>query len=189
MEAIMVEFHKGRRAFLGATAGAGALALAGGRAAAGGGQAAYDAGEDSFAYEVQLGEEEWRERLTEEEFVVLRNRFTEIPKTSDLWDNTAEGIYCCRGCGLPLYDSVWKVELDIGYAFFRMGRENALLMGIDGEPPYGDTSMATEDSPFGPLIETRCRRCGSHMGHILLVRGDVLHCINGTALTFEPATA
>ncbi len=36
------------------------------------------------------------------------------------------------------------------------------------------------------LIEAHCRRCGSHLGHILNVQGDILHCINGTALTFTP---
>lgn len=183
----MAQFDGGRRAFLGVSAGA--LVLGGARGAAAGGTPAFDAGEDAFQYEVRRTDEEWRERLTSDEHVVLRKRLTEIPRTSELWDNTAEGTYCCRGCGLALYDSVWKVELDIGYAFFRMGRENALLMGIDGEPPHGDTAGMDEESPFGAMIEVRCRRCGSHMGHILNVQGDVLHCINGIALTFEPTAA
>ena len=183
----MAEFDGGRRAFLGATAGAGALALTNGRAAATEGAAAVQAAAtDGFRYEIQLADEEWRERLTQDEHAVLRERFTELPASSELWNNTAEGVYACRGCGLELYDSVWKVELDKGWAFFHQSREDTLLMGIDGEPPEG---MMDPKSPFGALIETHCRRCGSHMGHILTVEGRTLHCINGIALTFEPVAA
>lgn len=183
----MGEFDGGRRAFLGTAAGAGALALTTGRAAAEPDAAAVEVeGEDRFEYEVRLSEEEWRERLTEDEYVVLREHLTELPGTSELWDNTVEGVYACRGCGLELYDSVWKVELDKGWAFFQQSREDTLLMGIDGRPPEG--MMDASDS-FGALIETHCRRCGCHMGHILTVEGQTLHCINGIALTFEAAAA
>ena len=181
----MSDFDGGRRAFLGASASAGAIAFATGRGAAAGGEPAVEMGEDAFRYEVQLPDAEWRERLSEEEYVVLRKGSTELPQSSELWDETAEGVYGCRGCGLALYDSVWKVELDIGYAFFRQSRENAILMGIDGDPPYG----TDDDGPFGAMIETHCRRCGSHLGHILGVRGDTLHCINGISLTFAPTSA
>lgn len=57
-----------------------------------------------------------------------------------------------------------------------------MLMGIDGEPPSG---MA--DDKATATIEVHCRRCGSHMGHVLKVEGQVVHCINGKALDFDPA--
>lgn len=181
------EFDERRRAFLSKGLGAGVGALAAGGGIAGAARAA-GGEDDAFAYEIQLTDEEWREQLTEEAYVVLRKGITEIPKTSALWNETADGVFCCGGCDLPLYDSVWKVELDIGYAFFRQSRENAILMGIDGEPPYGGSAMA-DDSPFRALIEAHCRRCGSHLGHLLTIRGETLHCINGTALAFQPSSA
>jgi len=60
----------------------------------------------------------------------------------------------------------------------------SVLTGIDvPQEAYG------MGSDWPNLIETHCRRCGSHLGHILLVDGDVLHCINGTALHLEPDAA
>jgi len=166
----------GRRAFLGGSA-VSALALTqGARAEPATGS------DDNFRYEVIRSDEEWREMLSPTEYVVLRKRSTELPKTNPLWNNTADGNYNCRGCDLTVYDSVWKVELDKGWAFFSQSRENAILMGIDGEPPDG---MTAQSGP-GAMIEAHCRRCGSHMGHILSVDGDTLHCINGTSLSFLP---
>lgn len=171
-----------RRAFLGATA-VSALALArGGPSPAFAGTP--DTAGDRFGYEITRTEAEWREMLSPSEHAILRKGSTELPKSNPLWNNTAEGTYCCRGCELTVYESVWKVELDKGWAFFRQSRENAVLMGVDGAPPDG---MANGDEPFGALIEAHCRRCGSHLGHILTVEGKTLHCINGTSLRFLPA--
>jgi len=168
-----------RRAFLGGSAlSALALAQAAAPRAAAGQQTGTD---ETFTYEITRTDAEWRDMLSPPEYVILRKRSTELPKTNPLWNNTAKGIYCCRGCDLTVYDSIWKVELDKGWAFYQQSRENAVLMGIDGAPPYGMT-----DGP-GALIEARCRRCGSHLGHILSVEGDTLHCINGTSLRFLPA--
>lgn len=170
-----------RRAFLAGSA-VSALVLGQRRAQAGTGAGA----EDTFVYEVTRSEEEWRGMLDKAEFNILRMGGTELPKTHPLWNNTAEGTYCCRGCDLTLYDSVWKVELDKGWAFFRQSRENTILMGIDGQPPEG---MGSDDGRPPAMIEAHCRRCGSHLGHILTVEGETLHCINGTSLQFRDATA
>jgi len=140
-------------------------------------------GADDFTYEVTRTDAEWREMLSPAEHSILRKNSTELPKTNPLWNNTADGTYCCRGCDLTVYDSVWKVELDKGWAFFSQSRENSILMGIDGQPPYG---MADPNAP-GAMIEAHCRRCGSHLGHILKVEDKALHCINGTSLQFRPA--
>ena len=167
-----------RRSFLKASAISGlGLAGAGTALANPGGENGAD-----FVYEVSRTEAEWREMLETEEYNILRKRSTELPKTNPLWNNTAEGVYCCRGCELSIYDSVWKTELDKGWAFFKQSRQDAVLMGIDGSPPDG-----MDPNGFGALIEARCRRCGSHLGHILSVEGEALHCINGTSLQFRPA--
>ena len=175
----MIQSPLGRRAFLGGSA-LSAVALAQGASA---GPTSGTGG--GFAYEVTRTDAEWRQFLSRPEYVVLRKGSTELPKSHPLWNNTAEGIYCCRGCDLTAYDSVWKVELDKGWLFFKQSRENAVLMGIDGAPPEG---MAPEGGP-GALIEAHCRRCGSHLGHILTVEGDTLHCINGTSLNFRPSVS
>ena len=145
-----------------------------------------DSATDAFAYEITRTDAAWRDMLSSEEYVILRKGSTELPKSSALWNNTAKGTYCCRGCELTVYDSVWKVELDKGWAFFKQSRENAILMGIDGDPPDG---MNPEDDRFGAIIEAHCRRCGSHLGHILPVEGKTLHCINGISLQFRPTAA
>lgn len=141
--------------------------------------------EDVFEFEVTRSEAEWRDRLSTEEYNVLRKASTELPRSSDLWNNTAEGIYCCKGCDLTVYDSIWKVELNKGWAFFAQSRKDTVMMGIDGAPPDG---MVDLNNPFGAIIEAHCRRCSSHLGHILTVEGKTLHCINGASLTFQAAS-
>lgn len=123
-----------------------------------------------FAYEIQYSDAEWRERLTPAEYQVLRKGGTE-PRNSHRYTQTsAEGTYHCKGCALPIYPSTHKINLDIGWVFFHHAMPDSVLTGIDKDQ-----------------IEAHCRRCGSHLGHILAVEGEVLHCINGTALEFIPA--
>ncbi len=177
----MSHFPLKRRAFLGASA-VSALAIASGQKAIANTTTGAD---DTFSYEISRTEDEWRAMLSKDEYDVLRKASTELPKTSPLWDNVANGTYSCRGCELTLYDSVWKVEVLMGWAFFSQSRENTVMMGIDGEPP----DAYPPDSRFGAIIESHCRRCGSHLGHILTVEGKTLHCINGTSLQFTASTA
>jgi len=169
-----------RRAFLAGTAG-GAIAASTFSTPA-------RAERDSFVYEVQRTEDEWRAMLTKGEYKILRENDTELPKTSDLWQEERAGTYACRGCDLTIYDSVWKEPLDIGWVFFAQSEPDTVLMGIDGSPPYGN-QMGEGDNRPPAIIEAHCRRCGSHLGHILTVRGKTLHCINGQALTFAPSEA
>ncbi|MGS4945103.1 peptide-methionine (R)-S-oxide reductase [Meridianimarinicoccus sp. RP-17] len=163
-----------RRDFLAAT-GLTAAAAAAPRHAA----AAQSAG---FAFEITRTDDEWRAMLTQDEFRILRRGGTELPGSSELWTETRPGDYCCKGCDLLLYRGAWREPVDKGWVFFRHSEENAVLTGIDGPvaeygmDPYTDLTM----------IEAHCRRCGSHLGHILLVDGIVLHCINGTSLAFTP---
>ena len=171
-----------RRSFLGGTA-LSAFALMQANAPQALANPAGDASEE-FIFEVTHSTAEWQEILNPQEFAVLRKKDTELPRSSVLWNNTVEGTYCCRGCQLSIYDSVWKVELDKGWAFFSQSRPNSVLMGIDGQPPDG---MTAQVGP-GAMIEAHCRRCGSHLGHILRVDKATLHCINGISLQFRPTT-
>jgi len=169
-----------RRQFLSGTA-TGAAALALGPAAA----SAEGNADTEFTYEVTRSEEEWKAMLSEKEYRILRKGSTELPKSSDLWNETRNGLFCCRGCSLSLYEARNKVELDKGWAFFQHSVPNSVLTGIDG--PQQEYGQMADD--LITLIEAHCRRCGSHLGHILKVERQVLHCINGTSLEFVPKEA
>ncbi len=145
-------------------------------------QATVSAGRDQFDYEVTRSEAEWRAMLGED-FAILREGKTEKPLSSPLWAEARQGTYACRGCDLSQYDSLTKVPLLKGWVFFKGSEPNAQLMSQDHIPAV--MSETPSDVDFG--IEVHCRRCGSHMGHILLVQGSVLHCINGASLAFTEA--
>lgn len=140
---------------------------------------------DGYTYEITRPREDWLKQLGQHDFDILRLGKTEVPKSSSVWNETRSGDYHCKGCQLPNYTSKWKVELDKGWTFFRQSLTNSLLMSVDW--PDGAADVAgLEDLA---AIEVHCRRCGSHMGHILLVDGALLHCINGASLTFHKAAA
>ena len=159
----------------------GTSALAGAAALGSQAQAEVPAGRDPFDYEITRTEAEWRAMLSEEEYVILRDGGTEFPHTSPLAEETGDGTYACKGCDLLHYESVAKVILDKGWVFFIGSVANSQLTSQDAFAEMGDGSEFA--------IETHCRRCGSHIGHILPVEGQALHCINGAALTFTPAAA
>lgn len=145
--------------------------------------AAVPAGRDPFDYEITRTEADWRAMLGDD-YPILREGRTEKQRSSPLWAEAREGQYDCRGCGLLQYRSFAKVNLLKGWVFFTASEPNAQMMSQDGIAEMADDPQAQDVT-----IETHCRRCGSHMGHILLVEGQVLHCINGASLTFHPATA
>ena len=140
--------------------------------------------DEDFTYEVTRSDAEWREMLTEDEYQILRKMATELPKTSPLWNETSEGLYHCKGCGLTSYDGRWKVVLDKGWAFFEHSKRNAVLTDIDG--PVAEYGISADAGP-ATYIEVHCRRCSSHLGHLLIINRQQLHCINGTALDFRPS--
>ena len=138
-----------------------------------------------FSYEVTRSDAEWRDILTEDSYHVLRQGATELPKSSPLWEETRAGMYHCKGCDLDAFDAAWKVPLDKGWVFFTHSQTNAVLTGIDGPVPQYGNAMSSE----GAFFEVHCRRCGSHLGHLLTVERQQVHCINGAALNFIPSAA
>lgn len=137
------------------------------------------AGSDPFDYEVTRTDAEWRELLGDA-YPILREGRTEERYSSDIWAEARQGTYTCAGCDLVHYTSRSKIALTKGWLFFRGSEPNAQLMSQD----RGFMAMTDEDS-INFSIEVHCRRCGSHTGHILLVEGSVLHCINGASLKFN----
>jgi len=136
------------------------------------------AGTDSFTYEVNYTEDEWKNRLTPKEFAVMRLGGTERRKSSPLWEETRDGFYHCKGCELKVYNSQFKVILDKGWTFFKHCENDSVLTKIEFVGSFGRSNKTA--------TEAHCRRCGSHLGHIYIIEGQILHCINGTSLIFEP---
>jgi len=118
--------------------------------------------------------------LTAEERDVLLRHGTEAPFCGGLLDNKEDGVYCCRLCGLPLFQAKTKFESGTGWPSFFA-------------PFDPDHVAAIHDVSHGVVrIETRCARCGSHQGHVFpdgpRPTGD-RYCINSVSLQFVKNTA
>ncbi|WP_067218101.1 peptide-methionine (R)-S-oxide reductase MsrB [Marinomonas gallaica] len=127
-------------------------------------------------YEITRTEAEWRTLLTDFEYQVMREEATERAYSSPLNDEKRTGLFHCKGCDLPLYDSATKFDSGTGWPSFYDSLPNA---------------VGTKDdrSWFVTRTEVHCRRCGSHMGHIFEdgpKPTGLRHCINGVAMTFHP---
>jgi len=137
------------------------------------------AADSAKAFRVAYSEDEWRKRLTAEQFRVLRQAGTERPFTSPLLHEKRRGRYGCAGCDLPLFASETKYESGTGWPSFWAPLDGAVGSGRDTS--YG---MARQ--------ETHCARCGGHLGHVFEdgpKPTGLRYCMNGVALTFQPASA
>ena len=125
---------------------------------------------------LQLSADEWENKLTSNEYHVLRQAGTERAFTGDLWDNKKEGVYTCAGCGLPLFSSSTKFKSGTGWpSFYEPIREGHIVEKADNS--HGMTR-----------IEVLCGRCGGHQGHVF---NDgprptgLRYCINSVSMNFE----
>lgn len=138
-------------------------------------------GMSDFTYEVTHTDAEWREMLTKDEYKIMREGSTEFPFTTSYWNNNDPGTYHYKGCDLELYESDQYSPQEMGFVFFRHSNTNAVLTAIDVTDYHG---MLPEPKEF---LEVHCRRCGGHLGHLVQVKEEILHCINGTALGLRAA--
>ncbi|MCY6382712.1 peptide-methionine (R)-S-oxide reductase MsrB [Hoeflea prorocentri] len=130
-------------------------------------------------FEITYSEAEWRERLSPNQFAVLREEATERPYTSELLYEKREGTYNCAGCAQPLYASETKYDSGTGWPSFYEALTDAVGTKRDFKLVL-------------PRTEVHCSRCGGHLGHIFNdgpPPTGMRHCINGLALTFEAQAA
>lgn len=112
--------------------------------------------------------------LTPEEKRVIIDKGTEMPFTGLYVNNKETGVYVCKQCGTPLYNSKDKFEYTCGWPSF------------DDEIPGAVARDSYIDPQFGQ--EIHCAQCGGHLGHVFhgehLTDKDTRHCVNSISLTF-----
>ncbi len=124
-----------------------------------------------------LSDAEWKKRLTEEEFYVLRKHGTERAGSSPLNHEKRKGTFACAGCDLPLFSSDTKFESRTGWPSFWKPLDKAV-------------ETTTDRSFFMTRTEVHCARCLGHLGHVFddgPKPTGLRYCMNGVSLKFAPA--
>ncbi|MBD3342409.1 MAG: peptide-methionine (R)-S-oxide reductase MsrB [Candidatus Lokiarchaeota archaeon] len=125
---------------------------------------------------IKLNKSEWKEKLTKDQYRVLRQKGTERPFTGKYWDNKKKGTYYCAGCGNPLFDSKTKFQSGTGWPSFY-------------KPINEDNVEEESDSSYGmKRTEILCKKCGGHLGHVFNdgpKPTGLRYCINSISLDFN----
>lgn len=122
-------------------------------------------------------EDEWKDKLTKEQYQVLRQKGTEAPFTGKLLSEKGTGDFVCAACGQVVFKSDTKFDSGSGWPSFY-------------DPANSDAVVLTDDTKFGMRrTEVTCANCGSHLGHVFNDAPDQptgqRFCINSVSLDFK----
>ncbi len=123
-----------------------------------------------------MDDQNWKEKLTPEQYKILREKGTEMPGTGKHLHNNERGMYKCAGCGHELFKSDNKFDSGTGWPSF--------------DAPINNDAVTTKsDNAHGmSRIEVLCPKCGGHLGHVFPdgpTDTGQRYCINSCALKFE----
>jgi peptide-methionine (R)-S-oxide reductase len=138
--------------------------------------AAPEGGSSAMIERLELSDEEWKRRLTPDQYRILRREGTEAPFTSPLNDEKRPGTYHCAGCDLPLFTSDMKFDSGTGWPSFYTHLPDVFGTKRDFKLVW-------------PRTEYHCARCGGHHGHVFNDGPPPTRqrwCNNGLALRFVP---
>lgn len=126
---------------------------------------------------VVLTDAEWKKKLTDEQYRVLRNHGTEAAFCGVFFDNHKTGVYYCAGCGLPLFASTAKFDSGTGWPSFF-------------QPVSKDAVWIKTDRSYGMVRdEVLCARCDGHLGHVFedapQTPTGLRFCMNSASFTFK----
>jgi peptide-methionine (R)-S-oxide reductase len=129
---------------------------------------------------MKLSENEWKKKLTPEQYHILREKGTETPFSGELLHQDGNGDFACAACGAVLFTSDSKYD--------------STIPGLEGWPSFADVAKSdavvlTDDTTFGMhRTEVTCKNCGSHLGHLFDDDSSPTgkhYCINSVALDFQ----
>jgi len=129
-----------------------------------------------MSQDVPETEAEWRERLDDDEYHVLRERGTEPRFSGEHVDRDEDGAYRCAGCGAALFDSETKFDAGCGWPSF-------------SDVPDGRIETEVDTRHGMRRVEVLCANCGGHLGHVFDDGPEPTgkrYCINSVALDFDP---
>ncbi|GGF61773.1 peptide methionine sulfoxide reductase MsrB [Terasakiella brassicae] len=128
---------------------------------------------DVMSDKIKKTDEEWRQKLSPDEYAVCRQRGTERAFTGRYWDTKTPGVYHCAGCGEPLFDSDTKYDSGSGWPSFY-------------QPFDPDSVEENRDTTHGMIrTEVHCAKCDSHLGHVFEDGPQptgLRYCINSLSL-------
>lgn len=126
-------------------------------------------------YPIVKSESEWHNELSDEEFRVLRKKSTELPFTGQYNNHFDKGIYRCRACDTPLFDSESKFESGCGWPSYNKALPGALEF--------------IKDNSHGMIrTEIVCAKCGGHQGHVFNdgpSSSGERYCVNSVSIRFD----
>lgn len=139
-----------------------------------------DANTDAGTDVEKMTDDEWRAKLTAEQYHVLREKGTEHPFTGQYVHEKKDGTYCCAGCGAELFGSDVKFDSGTGWPSFTEPKVSA------------NVQLRPDNGLFMKRTEVVCARCGGHLGHVFddgPGPAGQRFCINSCSLTFDPKDA